>query len=771
EMPFEVMRAGITVEPLSEAAYTGKPIELAPVVKRSGSSDELVEGRDYLLEVFDQAGTPVDLNAVTNIGDYRVVVSGIGNYAGTWEGTLRISGTTFKVDPIASVRYNGKVQVPDLVVRPIARTDSSSDLVAGVAVGLNAPTSESAAKLRAGASSGGRLVEDVDYTVRYGRVDADAGTIEWGLDSSDLVDVASYRIEVTGIGDHEGTLNVAYDITPAQLAIAGDIAPLTFNAQPQEVSVDVEGVLEDERVALTPEVDYELAYTYQDMSIDADQIIHAGSYEVLVTGKGNYAGSVNSRVFSIEQATLSIDEIPSAVYDTSVLVPEIVVRAGDVVLSQDYYKVEYRIVKDSDSYEVDRSRLAIPGNYLVRVIPTEGVSGDFANAGSVVEAQYHIDPAPLTVQASDLTYTGSGQTPVLSVKSGERVLAASEYRVAFYSSSGQYAGLGSVIAAGDYIARVTPVTSGCYEVDEATGAVSAGFAVKKASVSLDSIEDLTYTGKALSPKIVVRSGSRVLGEREYTVQYLNASGGRVNASQLVDAGRYTVRVALADAANYEEQSLTAQFTIVKPAGGDDSGGNGEGGGGSSSGSSGGSGSTSSGGSAGGSGSTSTGGSSSGGGGSGWAYQSTGTDGTPVGTERLGGMLISTPVTDSEFDDEDFTGLLLGKYDPGDGSSSVSGLSGSQGGAGGTAGEGGANSANGNAAVGDDFDGSVTDDLASQDQGELVEAVQDALASSSQSGLLPLLLLLLIALPSSYYYLFKRRKRDENELKRMVESMT
>ncbi len=895
EKPFEISRAGITVGQLPEVAYTGEPVAIAPVVSRSGSNDVLEEGLDYTVEVFDQDGEAIDRNAVVEVGSYRVVVNGIGNYEGSREVGLNVVSSSFEVDPVASVRYNGKAQVPDLIVRAVKRsgdsegdgedgpaTESTLELVAGSAVGLGpsnggAPTGPA----QGGALLGRRLTEGVDYTVGYGRVDADTGEVEWGIGPEDLVDAASYRIEVTGIGGLEGTINVVYDINPAQLVIANEIAPLGFKAQPLEVPVDVEGVLEGGQAALTLGDDYEASYSYRGMSIDASQIIHAGSYEVSVEGKGNYAGSVDRRSFAVEPAVLSLDEIPDAVYDGSVLVPELVARAGEVVLPQEYYQVEYRVGSKASSYKADRSRLVVAGSYLIRVTPVESVRSDFANGGNMAEAEYRIVPAPLAVEASDLVYTGSGQTPVLSVRSGERVLTASEYRASFYTSAGRYAGIGSVIEAGDYIVRIVPTASGCYEVDAATGAVSAEFSVKKAPVSLDSIEALTYTGKALSPKVVVRSGSRTLDAREYTVQYLNASGARVYASQVKDASRYTVRIALVNAANYEQQTLSTTFDIVKPAGSDnddgshDGSGNVDGGGKPSSESSGGS-------TSGGSGKKPSGGSSAdasqspggsggaaksdtgsdsgsrsgenagtrsedgaenggngdgdggqgsresqggqenrsgqdgqdgqgasrdggaeggvsdastveagdasgdGSGDDGWGqpYESTGTDGTPAGTEWLGSILISTPVSDSEFDDEDFSGLRLGKYDDGsgstksDGSTGASGAAGSQSasaasdkagaaGAGGTSDGGASNGGSGTANAG----GGNASNATGQAGEELVDAVQQAMTSESKSGALTCLAILLIALPTSYYYLFRRRRRDEGEVAEIMSLLT
>ena len=199
---------------------------------------------------------------------------------------------------------------------------------------------------------------------------------------------------------------------------------------------------------LTAGTDYTV--TYKDNT-------DVGTAKVIVTGKGNYTGSVEAK-FNITAKALTASmvwDIAAQTYTGSPIVPELTVKDGKTALSKDTdYTVEYQNNLNAGTATVT---LTGKGNY------SDSVSKTFT-----------IEPksiTPVVTVSGDYTYTGSAITPAYTVEitKGGLKLGDDQYTVEF--SDNTNAGTGKII--------VKAKDGGNYSFD----AVNQTFTIKQKNVT------------------------------------------------------------------------------------------------------------------------------------------------------------------------------------------------------------------------------------------------------------------------------------------------
>ena len=247
---------------------------------------DLVKGRDYqvtnieyLTENIPGYPATTDLDDLERAGEYEITLEGIGSYAGTRKVKVGcgkdISDAQISLGSAnLEFTYNTKVLTPS-------------------AISLQLPDG-SAASFANG-----------DFTVSYSRRDGTA---------PEQATINAGTVYVTAIGDPDkgyfGTTKVpaSYTINPLNIkstatlykvevvdatscgAINGDVA-FTFMNESIHPQIVVNKDNKDINLAdtLDPSLDYEVSY-----GLNGDECKKAGSHTVLVTGKGNYTGTIRT---------------------------------------------------------------------------------------------------------------------------------------------------------------------------------------------------------------------------------------------------------------------------------------------------------------------------------------------------------------------------------------------------------------------------------------------------------------------------------------------
>ena len=234
--------------------------------------------------------------------------------------------------------------------------------------------------------------------------------------------------------------------------------PYTGSAIEPTVTVNVG------KKTLTAGTDYTV--TYKDNT-------NVGTAKVIVTGKGNYTGSVETK-FNITAKALTasmVRDIAAQTYTGSPIVPELTVKDGKTALSKDTdYTVEYQ-------------------NNLNAGTATVTVTGK-GNYSDSVSKTFTIEPksiTPVVTVSGDYTYTGSAITPAYTVEitKGGLKLGDDQYTVEF--SDNTNAGTGKII--------VKAKDGGNYSFD----AVNQTFTIKQ--------KDVTAQRDAANIQVVVDKGT------------------------------------------------------------------------------------------------------------------------------------------------------------------------------------------------------------------------------------------------------------------------
>ena len=215
---------------------------------------------------------------------------------------------------------------------------------------------------------------------------------------------------------------------------------------------------------LTAGTDYTV--TYKDNT-------NVGTAKVIVTGKGNYTGSVETK-FNITAKALTASmvwDIAAQTYTGSPIVPKLTVKDGETALSKDTdYTVKYQNNLNAGTATVT---LTGKGNY------SDSVSKTFT-----------IEPksiTPVVTVSGDYTYTGSAITPAYTVEITKDGLKLGDDQYTVELSDNTNAGTGKII--------VKAKDGGNYSFD----AVSQTFTIKQ--------KDVTAKRDATNIQVVVDTGT------------------------------------------------------------------------------------------------------------------------------------------------------------------------------------------------------------------------------------------------------------------------
>ena len=241
-------------------------------------------------------------------------------------------------------------------------------------------------------------------TVNVGKKTLTAGT-DYTVTYKDNTNVGTAKVIVTGKGNYTGSVETKFNITAKALTanMVQPIAsqPYTGSAIEPTVTVNVG------KKTLTAGTDYTV--TYKDNT-------NVGTAKVIVTGKGNYTGSVEAK-FNITAKALTasmVRDIAAQTYTGSPIVPELTVKDGETALSKDTdYTVKYQNNLNAGTATVT---LTGKGNYSDSVSKTFTIEQkDVTAQRATKDIQVVVDKGTFDAPTFDdvtgtLTYSYDGAT-------------------------------------------------------------------------------------------------------------------------------------------------------------------------------------------------------------------------------------------------------------------------------------------------------------------------------------------------------------------------
>ena len=490
-MRTELPSVGYATVSLSSSTFAYCGVESKPQVTVTHLGNKLEENKDYVLS------WPSD---TTNVGKKEIVLTGTGEYAGTVTATYEITPASLDSITLSVPNriFDGAKSLPGVVVKSsgkvldeggdysvswpqdmvnagkkeiavIGKGNYAGELKAGYEIIAAPVTSVSLSVSRyvydgnpkspavTAGSNDMLLTEGVDYDVAYPTDTAAAG---------------KHEVTVTGKGNYAGKKTATFEIAPAPItAVALDETQFAYDGAQKRPAVTVK----HGDKTLAEGADYAVAWP--------SDVTNVGKKEVVVTGKGNYAGELRTSYEILPPPTFSASlNMLRFVYDGTQKQPTVTVKAEGKTLNEN---ADYTVAWPSDLTNVGKKEVTVTGN------------GGYTGTEKLV---FEIIPASVTsvsLSTTEYVFGGSAKKPVVTVRCGDKTLTVgADYDVTWPSD---------LVSAGKKTVTVT--SRGNY-----TGTKTATFEIVPATITNVSLSETRYTHDSIAkkPSVTVKCGGKTL---------------------------------------------------------------------------------------------------------------------------------------------------------------------------------------------------------------------------------------------------------------------
>ena len=461
-----------------------------PTVKFLKDGKALKANTDYTVsyEMYDETTESWSVAAAgpKEVGRYRVVITGKGNYSGVayaeYTITSNVLASVFSVSGIKAANYTGEaIEQPAMVVKY------------GKTV----------------------LVEGEHYTVDY----------------KDNIEVGTATVVITAVegSGYEGTKEVTFKINGTKLTasmIKGFAANVAYNGGEHTQS----GMyLVNKNVTLTEDVDYTVSYEANTVS---------GTAKVTVTGMGGYTGSV-TKTFTIG-TKLAASMLKN--FKTSVKYFDTVNDAGYVEQPEDELKVTVKVdgvstvvtLTEGVDYTATYTNNDKAGTATVVYEGMGAYYGTFKKTFKIAATAFSAKLMEVKYWTDALTYTGSNiEQPNYDLYyNGTWLIEGEDYTVTY--SNNLKAGKATVTFKG---------------ITGYSGSYSKTFVINKVNaenadvVDIYMPEEVVYTkGAAIAEPVITYGDITLVKGTDYTVAYKNHTKQGTATATITFKGNYTGKV-------------------------------------------------------------------------------------------------------------------------------------------------------------------------------------------------------------------------------------
>lgn len=410
--------------------------------------------------------------------------------------------------------YDAKKAGPQTVTVSYGKADAAFDVAVRYDLSNSTKTN---CEVKSYTYTGEEIVPEVTITYDSKTVPKDC----YKVTASNNVNPGTAQYTVTAVDEDYAieTCKGTFTIQQKSLMdeeISVEVAPESLDYTGKECIPDitVTHLSGEKEITLKEGTDYQLSYRSDASGTYGPELPkNAGTVTVKITGKGNYTDSI-TRTYSIEPLDISsedsgitVSDIPDQVYSGNVLRPTVTVNHTVDGVTQPLTQGTEYTIEYAHNQAVGTATVTIKGK---------------GNYQGTITKEFTIKPIDLNSnnisipKLSDRTYTGEEIKPELKVTRGGQELAeGTDYT--WQAAGGAVDAAGKITGYGDV--TITIEGKGNYG-----GTVTRTFTVNvsMADVSVKDIQDQTYTGSAIAPKLQVSFADGVLVEGvDYTVFYTN----------------------------------------------------------------------------------------------------------------------------------------------------------------------------------------------------------------------------------------------------------
>lgn len=471
---------------------------------------EFEEGNDYVInyqyvepdtddvEIRDGFG---DAPTCSYAGKVKVTITGVGNYtdsASYWYfiGKDIASEATIRINPTTTV-YNAQQQAPAITITGVDKEICTIGKYRGEVAVEN-------------------LIEDKDF-----------------------VNAGDYFIRVEG-NPKKGTYStqpqtLKYTITPRPISSSvvidnykKEYAYTGFEICP--VGLSVTDYIEKIKYRLTEELDYTLSYANN---------VNAGTATITVNGQNNFSGTATAKFLITSSTITSGGSDTNSPFNpgTGEISGATAIKPDDVKLSMDtttamyytgsqvYPKVSIAGMTENVDYTVTYSNNVEVGMATIYISGIGNNNGMITKNFDIIAQLSKCTVAPIPAQR----YTGSAITPSITVTCGSNILVDGVDYVVSYANNVNI-GTATVTIRSANNSNYVGSTKATFSISNDVG----GFIISGYAPSY------VYTGKAITPAIVVETGSATLTQgTDYTVTYADNVNAGMATITVTGIGKYS----------------------------------------------------------------------------------------------------------------------------------------------------------------------------------------------------------------------------------------
>ena len=579
-----------TIAGIAEQTFTGSAITPALTVTLTfgETQTELEQGKDYTVSYSNNV----------NVGQATATITGKGNYTGTRTANFNITAkaitnamVTLGSDPIT---YDGSAKTPTVTVVDgqttlTENTDyevSYQKVVGQTTEVVQSPTDAGTYNVVVTAKENSNysgtalatftiakadfsqlVISDIDaqtytgseikpaITVTFNNSTVDASEYIVGYSNNKNAGTATVTLTTTNKNFAAGETNPSKNFTIASKSITDDMVSLNTNTFVFNNTAQVPNVSVTDGTTTLVGDDYDVSYELVNGQTttaleSSDAVKNVGSYNVVVTGKGNYTGTVK-KSFAITQATLAnlAVVLEGWTYGTEPNDPSVEGNLGNG-------GVNYTYSVYAENPEAQEFTSAVPtnaGSYIVKATVAETANyqgGEATKNFTIAKANFaEVEIADIDAQ----TYTGSEIKPAITVTYNDMTVDDSEYTIGY--SNNKNAGTATVTL------TTTNKNFAAGETNPSKNFTITGKTITDNMVTLTA-NSFVYSGETPNLVMTVMDGSTELTEEtDYTISYQVLDGETVKETEdVVDVATYNVVVT--GTGNYTG-SATKSFAITK----------------------------------------------------------------------------------------------------------------------------------------------------------------------------------------------------------------
>ncbi len=525
---------------ISTLVYNGHPQKQEPILTSEGKT--LVLDTDYTLTY------PSD---ITSAGEVVIRITGKGNYSGYLSAKYTIAplaltsdsvvisdigNVTFTGNPITpslSIEYNSKIlnMATDYMLSYENNTNVSGNATVNITFVGNYSGSASKSFVISAKEISLDMVSGLmpktytgeeicpEFAMIYNGKDY-LNEEMFTLSFRNNVNIGTAYIDIAGKGNFTGTITVSFEITAKTLYI-DDIQVILNNSYTYTGSqITPIFTVKCDNKSLTLNSDF--TYTFGTNIIAGDE-----SGQIFLEFTGNYAGSVVA-TFAIGRVDIGSSLVtatiePSVAFDGKTQISQYSLIYLSHVLDSNDYSIAY--LRD-DEETVD---LINAGSIVIRLTGKGNYSGTRDLTYTINQKLLSSEDISVSIQTSDLTYTGAGLEPQIIVTMGAQILTAGvDYSVAYENNISVSKSAKIIVSAIDG-ANFQGNKQVLFEITPRTLNVTF----------IQGIEDQDYTGSELRPNVILKQGNTTLVEgTDYTLNFADNTNMGTATVYITGIGNY-----------------------------------------------------------------------------------------------------------------------------------------------------------------------------------------------------------------------------------------